>query len=164
MLCLASLPRNKGSLTIQQMLEDITRVVWSSLGLHCASSSSSGGSALWLLSVGPSCCSVHQRVAFCQGAYLAQEIVSLFLLSCSPWNQRKVMLLDVLPMLICCSARTREGLCSLFRERGGCRPSLQIAVPYVPSTVTRSFHTLPPRFLSAGCLTARLGSAGPPLK
>lgn len=104
--------------------------------------------------MGASCCSVHQRVAFCQGAYLAQEIVSLFLLPCCPWSQRKAMLLMYFPMLIRCSVRTREGLRSFFRECGGCHPSLQIAIPYVPSTVTRSFHALLPRFPSAGCLTS----------
>lgn len=56
------------------------------------------------------------------------------------------------PMLIRCSGRTWEGLHSLFRQCGGCHPSLQIAIPYVPSTVTRSFHAFLPHFPSAGCL------------
>lgn len=114
--------------------------------MYCASSSSSGASVLWSFPAGPSRCGAHQP-ALCQGADLAREIGSLFRLPHRPWSQRKAMLLDVLSNA---NALLREA----FGERGGRRPSLQIAIPSVPSTVTRSFRALLPYFPRAGCLTS----------
>lgn len=47
----------------------------------------------------------------------------------------------------------------LLQERGGCRPSLQIAAPYVPGTAARSLQAPRARLPSAGCLTAHLSTA-----